>query len=331
MIGGDPDVFVQVEPIFESAAARVGSEACAAFVGNGSAGHFVKMVHNGIEYGLMQLIAEAYDLMKRGFAMSNDQIADCFAEWNRAELNGFLIEITGIVLRKKDPESGADLVDMILDTAGQKGTGKWTSQAASDLGVPIPTVDSAVTMRQISARKAERVEANIGLELIKSRTIEGEMRDDAVDFVRRGLFLAFAITYSQGMALLQAASDEKNYELDMVEIAKIWRGGCIIRAAMLEDIRQAFAAEPKLTNLLLSPVFRDPVRANHEFLKATIINAVSCDVPSMSFAASLNYLNAFATERLPANLIQAQRDFFGAHTYERVDRAGSFHTPDWSA
>ncbi len=330
MAGGIAGVYEQVRPILESAAARVGSEPCAAFVGNGSAGHFVKMVHNGIEYGLMQIIAEAYDLMKRGFAMTNAEIADRFADWNRGELNGFLIEITEIVLRKQDPETGADLVDMILDTAGQKGTGKWTSQAASDLGVPIPTIDSAVSMRQISARKAERVAAAAALGIVKPRTVDGEMRDDAVEFLRQGLHLAFVVTYAQGMSMLQTASEEKQFELDMVEIAKIWRGGCIIRAALLEDIRQAFAVEPKLSNLLLSGGFRETVRANHEFLKATVINAVSCDVASMSFAASLNYLDAFATERLPANLIQAQRDLFGAHTYQRVDRDGTFHTDDWN-
>ncbi|MBK8810980.1 MAG: NADP-dependent phosphogluconate dehydrogenase [Acidobacteria bacterium] len=330
MAGGISGVYELVRPVLDSAAARVGSEPCAAFVGNGSAGHFVKMVHNGIEYGLMQLIAEAYDLMKRGFAMTNEEIADRFGEWNRADLNGFLIEITEAVLRKKDPETGADLVDMILDTAGQKGTGKWTSQAASDLGVPIPTIDSAVSMRQLSSRWSERIAASASLGVIKPRTIDGEMRDDAVEFLRRGLHLAFVVTYAQGMALLQAASDEKDFELDMVEIAKIWRGGCIIRAALLEDIRKAFAAQPTLSNLLLSEAFRETVRANHEYLKATVINAVSCDVASMAFAASLNYLNAFATERLPANLIQAQRDLFGAHTYQRTDRDGTFHTPDWN-
>jgi 6-phosphogluconate dehydrogenase len=328
MAGGIRGVYEQVRAVLESAAARVGSEPCAAYVGNGSAGHFVKMVHNGIEYGMMQLIAESYDLMKRGFALANGSIADRFAEWNRGALNGFLTEITETVLRKKDPETGADLIDVILDTAGQKGTGKWTSQAAMDLGVPIPTIDSAVSMRQISSQKAVRVEAAAKLAINRPLTVEGEMRRDALEYLGRGLHLAILTAYAQGMAMLQAASAERGYELYPVEIARIWRGGCIIRASLLEDVRQAYAAEPGLPNLLVSERFAGTVREGYDLLKATVINAVSCDVPAMAFAASLNYLGALASERLPANLIQGQRDLFGAHTYRRIDREGMFHT-DW--
>ncbi len=328
MAGGKKAVYEHVRPVLESAAARVGSEPCAAHVGNGSAGHFVKMVHNGIEYGMMQLIAESYDLMRRGLVMENSEIADFFGEWNRAELNGFLVEITETVLRKKDSETPNDLVDMILDTAGQKGTGKWTSQAAMDLGVPIPTIDAAVAMRQISARKSERVMAAEKLEVVNPFSIEGEMRDNAIEVLRRAIYLAFVAAYAQGMSMLQAASEERSYELDMVEIAKIWRGGCIIRSGILEDIRKAFDAEPKLTNLLLSDEFRDAVRSGHEYLKATVINFVSCDIAASAYSSALNYINAFATQRLPANLIQGQRDLFGAHTYQRTDREGTFHT-DW--
>ncbi len=328
MAGGKKSVYEHVRPVLESAAARVGSEPCAAHVGNGSAGHFVKMVHNGIEYAMMQLIAESYDLMKRAMVMENAEIADFFGEWNRAELNGFLVEITETVLGKKDSETPNALVDMILDTAGQKGTGKWTSQAAMDLGVPIPTIDAAVAMRQISARKPERVVAAEKLEVVRPFSIEGEMRENAVEILRRAIYLAFVAAYAQGMSMLQAASDERSYELDMVEIAKIWRGGCIIRSGILEDIRKAFDAEPKLTNLLLSDEFRDAVRSGHEYLKATVINFVSCDIASSGFSSALNYINAFATERLPANLIQGQRDLFGAHTYQRTDREGTFHT-EW--
>lgn len=329
MVGGKPEVYERVRPIFEAASAKVNGEPCAAHVGRGSAGHFVKMVHNGIEYAMMQLIAEAYDLLKRGFGMTAAEIAELFAEWNSAELNSFLMEISATVLRKSDEETGEPLVEMILDTAGQKGTGKWTSQAAMDLGVPIPTIDSAVTMRQISARKSERVAAATSLGISMPLEVDAGLREDGIGFVRAGLHLGFLTAYAQGMAMLRAASEEKGFELDMVEIAKIWRGGCIIRAAMLEDIRIAFAAEPNLANLLYAPNFREMIRREHAMLKAFVHFAVSTDIPCMAAAASVNYLRAFATERLPANLIQAQRDYFGAHTYQRIDKEGTFHTPDW--
>ena len=330
MIGGNPDVYEHVRPMLEAASAKVNGEPCAAHVGRSSAGHFVKMVHNGIEYGLMQLISEAYDLLKRGYRMSTEEIAALFAEWNEGELNSFLIEITATVLKKQDDKTGQPLVDLILDTAGQKGTGRWTSQVAMDLGVPIPTIDSAVTMRQISARKAERVAAarKLGV-VVEELSVDEQLRESTIEFVREGLLAAFITTYAQGLSLLKTASTEKNYELDMVEIAKIWRGGCIIRAKLLEDIRQAFAAEPELENILVSDVFVPVLRRNQALLKAFVHFAASADVPCMSAAASLNYLKAYSTERLPANLIQAQRDYFGAHTYQRIDEDGIFHTPDW--
>ncbi len=331
MAGGRPEIYEHVRPIFEAASAKVNGEPCAAHVGKGSAGHFVKMVHNGIEYGLMQLIAEAYDLLKRGYRLNSIEIADLFAEWNAGELNSFLIEITSIVLRKIDTETGKPLADLILDTAGQKGTGKWTSQVAMDLGVPIPTIDSAVTMRQISANKAERVAAAGKLGIVLDELVVTEdLRSSTIEFVREGLHLAFLLTYAQGLSLLRAASIEKQYDLDMVEIAKIWRGGCIIRAALLEDIRKAFASEAGLENILLADVFVPVIRKKQALLKAFVHFAASSDIPCMSAAASLNYLKAFATERLPVNLIQAQRDLFGAHTYQRVDGEGSFHTEDWN-
>jgi 6-phosphogluconate dehydrogenase len=330
MIGGNPDVYEHVRPMLEAASATVNGEPCAAHVGRSSAGHFVKMVHNGIEYGLMQLISEAYDLLKRGYRMSTEEIAALFAEWNEGELNSFLIEITATVLKKQDDKTGQPLVDLILDTAGQKGTGRWTSQVAMDLGVPIPTIDSAVTMRQISARKAERLAAarKLGV-VVEELSVDEQLRESTIEFVREGLLAAFITTYAQGLSLLKTASTEKNYELDMVEIAKIWRGGCIIRAKLLEDIRQAFAAEPELENILVSDVFVPVLRRNQALLKAFVHFAASADVPCMSAAASLNYLKAYSTERLPANLIQAQRDYFGAHTYQRIDEDGIFHTPDW--
>jgi 6-phosphogluconate dehydrogenase len=329
MIGGDPVVYERVRPILEAASAKVNGEPCAAHVGRGSAGHFVKMVHNGIEYGLMQLIAETYDLLRRGFELDNAKTAELFAEWDRGPLNSFLIEITATVLRKIDPETGKPLVDEILDTAGQKGTGKWTSEAAMEFGIPIPTIDCAVTMRQISALKSVREKIAAQLEVNQPLTMDENLRSAAIDQVRDGLNLAFLITYTQGMALLQAASEEKKYGLDMVEIAKIWRGGCIIRSALLEDIRTAFAKDPSLVNLLLAPNFTSQIRLKQAVLKAVVHYAVACDVPCMAFGVSLNYLKGFASARLPANLIQAQRDLFGAHTYQRVDKQGTFHTTDW--
>ncbi|MBK9165342.1 MAG: NADP-dependent decarboxylating phosphogluconate dehydrogenase [Acidobacteria bacterium] len=346
MIGGDPAVYPQVSPIFEAVSAKVNGEPCAAHVGRGSAGHFVKMVHNGIEYAMMQLIAESYDLLRRaespasaggqvlsepptsagGQFAANDDVANIFAEWNRGRLNSFLIEITATVLRKTDPETGNSLVDMILDTAGQKGTGKWTSQAAMDLGIPIPAIDSAVTMRQISAQKAFRT--TLSTQFPSSIINNYQL---VISNVESALNAAFIAAYAQGFSLLRAASDEMGFELDMVEIAKIWRGGCIIRAAMLEDIRAAFSEEPGLENLIASPRFQSALSAGREDLRRVVVAGAAAGIPTMAFAASLNYLTAFATERLPANLIQAQRDYFGAHTYQRTDREGTFHTDDWES
>jgi 6-phosphogluconate dehydrogenase len=327
MIGGKAEIYQKVQNILEAASAKINGEPCAAHVGNSSAGHFVKMVHNGIEYGLMQLIAETYDLMKRGFGMSCDEMADVFGAWNKAELNSFLIEITETVLRKKDLETNKNLVEMILDTAGQKGTGKWTSQAAMDFGVPIPTIDSAVTMRQISAIKAERTTAQ---GILGTSSDEANLSENiSVESLKNALLASFIITYAQGLALLKAASVEKNYEIDLTECAKIWRGGCIIRAALLEDIRKAFAKNSELSNLILDADFAEKLKNHSADLTKICVNAPKFNIPTMCFSASLNYFNAYRTERLPANLIQAQRDFFGAHTYQRIDKEGTFHTPDW--
>jgi 6-phosphogluconate dehydrogenase len=342
MVGGKPEVFERVRPIFEAASAKVDGEPCAAHVGLGSAGHYVKMVHNGIEYAMMQLIAETYEGTRTLLSASSDAaIADIFDEWNSGELNSFLIEITATVLRKKDDETGNSLVSMILDTAGQKGTGKWTSQAAMDLGIPVPTIDSSVTMRQISAQKQQRVELaeklgsyqyQPGVTLATPPVgIDGAALSPDLETLRTALHAAFLLAYAQGFAMLRAASDERSFKLDMVEIAKIWRGGCIIRAAMLEDIRKAFTAEPNLANLMLSPNFRDTLGNGRPALQKVVAAAAAANLPAMAFAATLNYLTAYSTERLPANLIQAQRDYFGAHTYQRTDRDGTFHTADWDA
>ncbi|HCA58520.1 MAG TPA: phosphogluconate dehydrogenase (NADP(+)-dependent, decarboxylating), partial [Blastocatellia bacterium] len=338
MVGGDPAVYENVSPMLEAVSAKVNGEPCAAHVGRGSAGHFVKMVHNGIEYAMMQLIAEAYDLLKRvssphvskgSSQKTNTEIADIFAAWNRGRLNSFLVEITATVLRKTDPETGNSLVDMILDTAGQKGTGKWTSQAAMDLGIPIPAIDSAVTMRQISAQKAFREKLSRQFPPIGNWPIDNCQLEEKE--VETALYTSFIAAYAQGFSLLRAASDEMGFELDMVEIAKIWRGGCIIRAAMLDDIRAAFSEQPGLENLIASPRFEALLSTGREDLRRVVVAGAATGIPTMAFAATLNYLTAFTTERLPANLIQAQRDYFGAHTYQRTDREGTFHTDDWEA
>jgi 6-phosphogluconate dehydrogenase len=330
MAGGDPAAYKRIRPIFEAASAKVDGDPCAAYVGRGSAGHFVKMVHNGIEYGLMQQIAETYDLLRRGFELDNSQIADIFSDWDRGPLNSFLIEITSTVLRKIDLETGKPLVDLILDTAGQKGTGKWTSEVALEFGIPVPTIDAAVSVRQISALKEQRTEIANKLKIAEPLTVDTSLRDTSVEQIRDGLHLAFIVTFAQGFMLLRAASTEKNYGLDLGEIAKIWRGGCIIRSTLLENIRLAYSADSHLDSLLLAPNLTDTIRREHALLKLAVYFAASCNVASMALAATLNYLQSFATERLPANLIQAQRDLFGAHTYQRIDKIGTFHTPNWS-
>lgn len=328
MVGGDPAVYERVRPILEAASAKVDGEPCAAHVGNGSAGHFVKMVHNGIEYAMMQLIAETFDLLHKGFGISDDKAADLFEKWNNRELNSFLIEITSIVLRKKD-EDGTPLVEKILDTAGQKGTGKWTSEAALEMGVPVPTIDAAVSMRQISALKAQRVLAAEKLGISQDVQIDETLGPDVVHFVESGLHLAFIAAYAQGFSLLQVASAEKSYDLDLREITKIWRGGCIIRSKLLSDFRAAYETAPDLQNLLLADNLRETIQKEQTLLKATLKFAIAADVPCMAFSSALNYIKAYCSERLPANLIQAQRDLFGAHTYQRIDKEGTFHTPDW--
>lgn len=324
MPGGTRGHYDRVEATFQAVAAKVNGEPCVAYMGSGSAGHFVKMVHNGIEYGMMQLIAESYDLMKRGQAMSSPEIGNVFADWSRRELNSFLIEITSTVLSRTDEETGRPLVDMILDTAGQKGTGKWTSQAAMDMGVPIPTIDSAVTMRQISARKDIRLRM-AGTDSNKASA------SVSLDDLRIGLYLAFIVTYAQGLSLLTAASNDRSYGLNLSEVARIWRGGCIIRSSLLENIREAFTTDPGLENLLLDDNFSFKLEEGISSLRRVVEGFVAADIPAMCFSATLAYIDAFRTARLPANLIQAQRDHFGAHTYQRVDKEGTFHTDNWEA
>ncbi len=332
MAGGDPVVYERVRPLLESVSAKVNGEPCAAHVGGGSAGHFVKMVHNGIEYGLMQLIAETFDLMQRGTGeggLSYSEIADVFAEWDKGELNSFLIEITEKVLRKADEKTGKPLVEMILDTAGQKGTGKWTSQAAMDLGVPVPTIDSAVTMRQISAMKKERMEASSrNSEAVSDVSIHNSQL--TIHHLKNALYAAFILTYAQGLALLKTASEEMGYGVDLTRVATIWRGGCIIRAALLEDIRRAFADDTNLSNLILNANFAAGLNEKLSDLRDVVAVSAAGGFPSYCLMSCLAYYDAYHTRRLPANLIQAQRDLFGAHTYQRIDEDGTFHTADWN-
>jgi 6-phosphogluconate dehydrogenase len=298
-------------------------------MGPRGAGHYVKMVHNGIEYGDMQLIAEVYDVLHRGLGLPAQKLHEVFARWNRGELASYLIEITADILAKVDDETGKPIVDLILDEAKQKGTGKWASQDALDLGAPTPTINAAVEARIVSAYKDERVAA--------SRVLTGPVPvfdgagDDArtssfIDLMEDALYVAKICSYAQGFALLRAASAEYGYNLNYGEIAKIWRGGCIIRAALLADIRAAFDAEPQLANLLMDKAFGAAVTARQGALRKVVAFAVTNGIPVPALASSVAYFDAYRSARLPANMTQAQRDYFGAHTYRRVDREGTFHT-----
>jgi len=323
MPGGPRGAYERVQPIFEAIAAQVGGEPCVTFVGPGSAGHYVKMIHNGIEYGLMQLIAETYDLMRRGLNLTDDQLGEIYGGWNQGEINSYLIEITAHIFRQVDAQTGKRLIDLILDAAKQKGTGMWTSQDAMNLQAPVPTIDAAVAMRNLSSAKSERETA--------SRILDGSVHtfkgDQAtcVKQLRSALYAAMIITYAQGMSQLRRASQAYSYNLNLEDIARIWRGGCIIRSALLDDIRAAYHAEPDLPNLLDSHLGKQVLERRAD-LQAITCTAAQLGIPMPGFMVSLAYLDAYRSAWLPANLIQAQRDYFGAHTYERVDARGVFHT-----
>ncbi|MFM7149543.1 MAG: NADP-dependent phosphogluconate dehydrogenase, partial [Gemmataceae bacterium] len=298
---------------------------CVAWVGHGSAGHYVKMVHNGIEYGIMQLIAEAYDLLRRGLGVGNEELHRIFSGWNKGDLNSFLIEITAQIFAKKDDKGGAGwLVDKIKDIARQKGTGKWTSQDALDLQVPVPTIDLAVTARDLSGMAEERqaVARTLGSPIV----VHAGNRQTFIDEVGRALYAAIILSYAQGLDLLRTASKAYRYDIDLATVARIWRGGCIIRSAFLEDIRAAYSARPDLPSLLVDARVADKIRSNHTALRSVIRNAVEMGIPVPCLMGSLSYLDALRCGALPTNLIQAQRDFFGAHTYERIDAEGTFHS-----
>ena len=328
MPGGDRQAYEQIRPIWEAIAAKVDDGPCVTYIGPGGAGHYVKMVHNGIEYGDMQLIAEAYDMMRRVCGMSADEMADVFDEWNRGDLESFLIEITTKILRVKDPETGKPLVDLILDQAGQKGTGKWTSAIALDLGVISPTIDAAVDTRNISSRKDERVEA--------SKVINGPDykydgdKKEMVAAIRDALYASKICSYAQGMNLIRAGSDHYNWDINLGETARIWKGGCIIRAQFLDKIKQAYQRRADLPNLLLDPDFNAYIQGAQSNWRRAVTTAMTAGIPVPGMAASISYFDAYRTADLPLNLTQAQRDFFGSHTYQRVDKPGgpAIHT-EW--
>ncbi|MEC5187483.1 6-phosphogluconate dehydrogenase [Geobacillus thermodenitrificans] len=329
MPGGQKEAHELVRPIFEAIAAKVDGEPCTTYIGPDGAGHYVKMVHNGIEYGDMQLIAEAYFLLKHVLGMDAAELHEVFADWNKGELNSYLIEITADIFTKIDDETGKPLVDVILDKAGQKGTGKWTSQNALDLGVPLPIITESVFARFISAMKDERVKASKLLSGPAVKPFEGD-RDHFIEAVRRALYMSKICSYAQGFAQMKAASDEYNWNLRYGDIAMIFRGGCIIRAQFLQKIKEAYDRDPALPNLLLDPYFKNIVESYQDSLREIVATAAMRGIPVPAFASALAYYDSYRNEVLPANLIQAQRDYFGAHTYERVDKEGIFHT-EWLA
>jgi 6-phosphogluconate dehydrogenase len=333
MPGGPRDAYDAVRPIFEAVAAQTDGAACVAYLGPGSAGHYVKMVHNGIEYGLMQLIAESYALLKQGLGLDNDRLAEVYAEWQSGELESYLLEITAAIFRRRDDKTSGLLVDLILGEAGQLGTGMWTSQSAMDLHVPVPNIDIAVSMRNLSALDDERAEARQvlgGGRAGGSGAAGSPPVGLSVDTVRDALFAGTILTYVQGFAQLQHSSNTQGYDLALRDVASIWRGGCIIRSALLRDIRVAFQRQPHLPNLLLDPVLGGQVAARRAALATAAGAGMTEGIPVPGLLAALGYLDAYLSDWLPTNLIQAQRDYFGAHTYRRIDREGIFHT-DWSS
>jgi 6-phosphogluconate dehydrogenase len=324
MPGGPIEAYERVRPIFEVVAAQVNGEPCVAYLGPGSAGHFTKMVHNGIEYALMQLMAETYDLMKRGVGLNHDELCEYYVGWNKGGMKGYLLEITGHILSQKDGKTGQRLLDQIRGVANEMGAGIWDSQCALELRVPIPTIDAAVAMRHLAALENERATASAVL----PRPPQPFPGDRGV-FLRqlgRALFAGTIIAFAQGLALLRAASEKYAYGLDLSTVARIWRGGCTIRAAVLEDIREAYRHEPRLCNLLLDPELAKTMLAHQDDLRAVVAVAAQLGLPAPGFMTALSYFDGYRSSWLPANLIQAQHDYFGAHAYERIDAPGTSHT-----
>ncbi len=327
MPGGNREAYQHVKPIFEAVSAKYKGEPCVAYLGPKSAGNYVKMVHNGIEYGLMQLTSEIYDLLKKGGDFNNDELHKTYSNWNAGRLQSFLVQITSEILAQDDDLGEGRLVDKILDKAKQKGTGKWTSQNAMDLGIPVPSIDIAVSMREISALKEERIAAD---KLYVRPNVEHMNKVQLEKLAEEALYFSFIITYAQGLHQLADASKEYGYELDIAIIAKIWRAGCIIRAGLLADITEAFDTDNNLPNLLLSPQFVNKVQSTVASARELVAYAAKNGIPVPGLSNSLTYFDAYTSSRLPLNLIQAQRDYFGSHTYERIDRNGVFHT-EWEA
>ena len=327
MPGGSESAYREVQPIFEAVAAKFNGEACVAYLGPKSAGNYVKMVHNGIEYGLMQLTSEIYDLLKQAGGLNNDELHALYDQWNKGRLQSFLVEISSHIFQKSAEDSNERLIDLILDKAKQKGTGKWTSQNAMDLGIPVPTIDISVSMRELSALKNDREKADA---IYANSQPEAIDKSDLSELAEAALYFAFIISYAQGMHQLAEASKEYGYNLNLANIARIWRAGCIIRAALLEDISKAFTDNPGIENLLLAPAFVDKIKSTLASARKLVAYAALNGIPLPGLSNSLTYFDAYTSGRLPLNLIQAQRDYFGSHTYERLDKEGIFHT-EWEA
>ena len=329
MPGGTRSAYDAIESMVSLMAAQVEDGPCVTYIGPGGAGHFVKTVHNGIEYGIEQILAEAYDLMKRGAGLSGDAMADVLGVWNQTEeLASFLVEITEVCLRTKDPATGADLVELIVDAAGQKGTGLWTVQSALEMGVPVPTIYAALNGRVLSSLKSERVAAESILTAPPYSPFHLGDPSEGMPPLRDASILAAIASYAQGMALLQAASRLHDYNLDFASIAQIWKGGCIIRARLLQRIQNAYVAQPTLSNLMVDPWFAEQINRRLPGLRQVVAEAALAGIPVPCLSSSLDYIDSYRTGRLPQNLIQAMRDCFGSHTYERTDQPGSFHT-EW--
>jgi 6-phosphogluconate dehydrogenase len=327
MPGGDEAAWHEIKPVLEAIAAKVNGEPCVAYMGKDAAGHFVKMVHNGIEYAIMQLISEAYDILHRGAGTSNEELHKIFDAWNKSELESFLIEITARVFTQKDVETGQYLVDLISDKAGSKGTGKWTSQEAMDLGIAIPTIDTAVAMRALSAVIGQRKQA---AEVYKvNHSITPAEKEQLVADVKSALQFAIITCYAQGLSLLQRASVDLKMDIPLADVIKTWRGGCIIRSVLLKDLYNAFSAESNLENILLNSSIAEILKQHETAMRRVVTTAFEKGLMSAGLASALSYFDAFTTARMPTNLVQAQRDLFGAHTYERIDKPGSFHT-EWN-
>ena len=326
MPGGDENAYEKIRPIWEAIAAKVPDGPCVTYIGPGGSGHFVKMVHNGIEYGDMQLIAETYDVMRRGLGMEANQMADVFEEWTATELESYLIEITGKILRVKDPETGRPLIDLVRDQAGQKGTGRWTSELALELGVPIPTIDAAIAARTISSLREDRLQVS-GM-FPGSKNVE--FPQSTLTMLKDALYASKICSYAQGMNLIKRGSEEFDWSIDLSEVARIWQGGCIIRAKFLGRIKDAYKRDPKLKSLLLDEEFALRINEAQTNWRRVICMAIEAGIPTLAMSASLGYFDMYRSAQLPLNLTQAQRDFFGSHTYERVDKPelGFIHT-EW--